>query len=252
MSLVSLTQHSFEHPAYTRFNLEDCVRHARVAAVERSYVCRSGPGSHPGRRKSSSHGSELTAQTKRHSNCRSLQRPSGQYLQRIPAKYAAVGRPATTEAALLVRVIQGGIIGLDDFSRRQALPAAPFQRSRPQRFSVIRKARLVRLRSGCRSHLCRRRCGRRRVPLPPAHSRRCSLASRWFRSRPAPLSTSRRFEWCCGRQASRRDHRRCNASSGSRCHRSLGGDLGPEVAWGIQSNMNLNEVISNRAIQLFG
>ncbi len=53
MSLVSLTQHSFEHPAYTRFNLEDCVRHARVAAVERSYVCRSGPGSHPGRRKSS-------------------------------------------------------------------------------------------------------------------------------------------------------------------------------------------------------
>ena len=48
MSLVSLTQHSFEHPAYTRFNLEDCVRHARVAAVERSYVCRSGPGSHPG------------------------------------------------------------------------------------------------------------------------------------------------------------------------------------------------------------
>ena len=42
MSLVSITQHSFEHPAYTRFNLEDCVRHARVAAVERSYVCRSG------------------------------------------------------------------------------------------------------------------------------------------------------------------------------------------------------------------
>ena len=32
----------------------------------------------------------------------------------------------------------------------------------------------------------------------------------------------------------------------------LGGDLGPEIAWGIQSNMNVNEVISNRAIQLFG
>ena len=200
MSLVSITQHSFEHPAYTRFNLEDCVRHARVAAVERSYVCRSGfPGSRPGIRKSSSHGSELTAQTKRHSNCRSLQRPSGRYMQRIRAKYAAVGRSATTEAVILVPVIQGGIIGLDDFSRRQALPAAPFQRSRPKRLSVIRKARLVRLRSGCRSHLCRRRCGDVVSLSYPHTAGGAVLQSRRFLSRPAPLSTSRRFEWCCGR-----------------------------------------------------
>ena len=48
MSLVSITQHSFEHPAYTRFNLEDCVRHARVAAVERSYVCSLAQDRSPG------------------------------------------------------------------------------------------------------------------------------------------------------------------------------------------------------------
>jgi DNA-binding NarL/FixJ family response regulator len=35
-------------------------------------------------------------------------------LQRIRAKYAAVGRPATTKAALAARAIQDGIIGLDD------------------------------------------------------------------------------------------------------------------------------------------
>jgi DNA-binding NarL/FixJ family response regulator len=35
-------------------------------------------------------------------------------LQRIRAKYAAVGRPATTKAALVVRAIQDGIIGLEE------------------------------------------------------------------------------------------------------------------------------------------
>ena len=35
-------------------------------------------------------------------------------LQRIRAKYAAVGRPATTKAALVARAIQDGIIGIDD------------------------------------------------------------------------------------------------------------------------------------------
>jgi DNA-binding NarL/FixJ family response regulator len=35
-------------------------------------------------------------------------------LQRIRAKYAAVGRPATTKAALVARAIQDGIIGVDD------------------------------------------------------------------------------------------------------------------------------------------
>jgi DNA-binding CsgD family transcriptional regulator len=35
-------------------------------------------------------------------------------LQRIRAKYAAVGRPATTKVALVARAIQDGIIGLDD------------------------------------------------------------------------------------------------------------------------------------------
>jgi DNA-binding NarL/FixJ family response regulator len=35
-------------------------------------------------------------------------------LQRIRAKYAAIGRPATTKAALVARAIQDGIIGIDD------------------------------------------------------------------------------------------------------------------------------------------
>ncbi|HEX3545481.1 MAG TPA: DNA-binding response regulator [Mycobacterium sp.] len=35
-------------------------------------------------------------------------------LQRIRAKYAAVGRPATTKAALVARAIQDDIIGIDD------------------------------------------------------------------------------------------------------------------------------------------
>jgi DNA-binding NarL/FixJ family response regulator len=35
-------------------------------------------------------------------------------LQRIRAKYAAVGRPATTKAALVARAIQDGIIAIDD------------------------------------------------------------------------------------------------------------------------------------------
>ncbi|MBD8505210.1 LuxR family transcriptional regulator [Hoyosella sp. G463] len=36
------------------------------------------------------------------------------YLARIRAKYAAVGRPASTKAALVARVLQDGIIDLDD------------------------------------------------------------------------------------------------------------------------------------------
>jgi DNA-binding NarL/FixJ family response regulator len=36
------------------------------------------------------------------------------HLQRVRAKYAAVGRPATTKAALVARAIQDGIINLDD------------------------------------------------------------------------------------------------------------------------------------------
>jgi DNA-binding NarL/FixJ family response regulator len=35
-------------------------------------------------------------------------------LQRVRAKYAAIGRPATTKAALVARAIQDGIIGIDD------------------------------------------------------------------------------------------------------------------------------------------
>jgi DNA-binding NarL/FixJ family response regulator len=36
------------------------------------------------------------------------------HLQRVRAKYAAVGRPATTKAALVARAIQDGIINVDD------------------------------------------------------------------------------------------------------------------------------------------
>lgn len=36
------------------------------------------------------------------------------HLQRVRAKYAAVGRPATTKAALIARAIQDGIINIDD------------------------------------------------------------------------------------------------------------------------------------------
>nr|WP_313777185.1 helix-turn-helix transcriptional regulator [Mycobacterium sp.] len=36
------------------------------------------------------------------------------HLERIRAKYAAVGRAAPTKAALVVRAIQDGIIGIDD------------------------------------------------------------------------------------------------------------------------------------------
>ena len=36
------------------------------------------------------------------------------YLQRVRARYAAVGRPAPTKAALLARAIQDGIISVDD------------------------------------------------------------------------------------------------------------------------------------------
>jgi DNA-binding NarL/FixJ family response regulator len=36
------------------------------------------------------------------------------HLQRVRAKYAAVGRPASTKAALVARAIQDGIINLDD------------------------------------------------------------------------------------------------------------------------------------------
>ncbi|MCA2272424.1 helix-turn-helix transcriptional regulator [Mycobacterium intracellulare] len=36
------------------------------------------------------------------------------HLQRIRAKYAVVGRPATTKAALVVRAIQDGLIDVDD------------------------------------------------------------------------------------------------------------------------------------------
>jgi len=36
------------------------------------------------------------------------------HLQRVRAKYAAVGRPATTKAALIARAIQDGIINVDD------------------------------------------------------------------------------------------------------------------------------------------
>lgn len=36
------------------------------------------------------------------------------HLQRIRGKYAAVGRPAPTKAALVVRAIQDGLIGIDE------------------------------------------------------------------------------------------------------------------------------------------
>jgi DNA-binding NarL/FixJ family response regulator len=36
------------------------------------------------------------------------------HLQRVRAKYAAVGRPATTKAALVARAIQDGIVDVDD------------------------------------------------------------------------------------------------------------------------------------------
>lgn len=36
------------------------------------------------------------------------------YLQRVRAKYAAVGRPAPTKAALVARAVQDGIISVDD------------------------------------------------------------------------------------------------------------------------------------------
>ncbi len=36
------------------------------------------------------------------------------YLQRVRAKYAAVGRPATTKAALLARAVQDGLISIND------------------------------------------------------------------------------------------------------------------------------------------
>jgi DNA-binding NarL/FixJ family response regulator len=36
------------------------------------------------------------------------------HLQRVRAKYAAVGRPATTKAALVARAIQDGILNVDD------------------------------------------------------------------------------------------------------------------------------------------
>jgi DNA-binding NarL/FixJ family response regulator len=36
------------------------------------------------------------------------------HLQRVRAKYAAIGRPATTKAALVARAIQDGIVHVDD------------------------------------------------------------------------------------------------------------------------------------------
>ncbi len=36
------------------------------------------------------------------------------HLQRVRAKYAAVGRPATTKAALVARAIQDGIVSVND------------------------------------------------------------------------------------------------------------------------------------------
>lgn len=36
------------------------------------------------------------------------------HLQRIRAKYAALGRPATTKAALVARAIQDGLIDVED------------------------------------------------------------------------------------------------------------------------------------------
>ncbi len=36
------------------------------------------------------------------------------HLQRVRAKYAAVGRPASTKSALLARAIEDGILSLDE------------------------------------------------------------------------------------------------------------------------------------------
>jgi DNA-binding CsgD family transcriptional regulator len=36
------------------------------------------------------------------------------HLQRVRAKYASVGRPANTKAALVARAIQDGILNVDD------------------------------------------------------------------------------------------------------------------------------------------
>lgn len=36
------------------------------------------------------------------------------HLQRVRAKYAAIGRPAPTKAALIARAVQDGILGIDD------------------------------------------------------------------------------------------------------------------------------------------
>lgn len=36
------------------------------------------------------------------------------HLQRVRAKYAAVGRPASTKAALVARAIQDGLVEVDD------------------------------------------------------------------------------------------------------------------------------------------
>jgi DNA-binding CsgD family transcriptional regulator len=36
------------------------------------------------------------------------------YLDRVRVKYANVGRPAPTKAALLARAIQDGLVGLED------------------------------------------------------------------------------------------------------------------------------------------
>lgn len=38
----------------------------------------------------------------------------GTHLQRIRAKYAALGRPAKTKAALVVRAIQDGLVDIDE------------------------------------------------------------------------------------------------------------------------------------------
>lgn len=38
----------------------------------------------------------------------------GTHLHRIRAKYAAVGRPANSKAALVVRAIQDGLVGIDE------------------------------------------------------------------------------------------------------------------------------------------
>jgi DNA-binding NarL/FixJ family response regulator len=37
------------------------------------------------------------------------------HIERVRGKYRAVGRPATTKAALVVRALQDGIVELDDF-----------------------------------------------------------------------------------------------------------------------------------------